>query len=62
MAERAAPSTPTSGHPRCRCGHFPTHHMKVAPVEERRPGGFRLEPTGPCAVCGESACPRFAPT
>jgi len=44
---------------RCRCGHFPTDHMTVQPVGTS--GNFRLEPSGPCAVCGESACRRYAP-
>jgi len=44
---------------RCRCGHLPTHHMVVVPVGAT--GNYRLEPTGPCALCGEGTCRKFSP-
>ncbi|HXY46905.1 MAG TPA: hypothetical protein VEK13_03280 [Thermoplasmata archaeon] len=44
---------------RCRCGHLPTHHMVVVPIGSTF--SFRLEPTGPCAICGEAVCRRFQP-
>jgi hypothetical protein len=44
---------------RCRCGHFPTDHMVVLPVGSS--GNFRLEASGPCALCGESLCRKFTP-
>ena len=44
---------------RCRCGHLPTHHMLVVPIPET--DSFRLDPAGPCAICGESVCRRFQP-
>jgi hypothetical protein len=44
---------------RCRCGHLPTHHMVVAPVGSS--GNFRLDPSGPCALCGEAVCRHFTP-
>ncbi|MGA8303963.1 MAG: hypothetical protein WA691_00650 [Thermoplasmata archaeon] len=44
---------------RCRCGHWPTQHMVVRPVEGS--ANFRLEPSGPCGVCGEAECRKFAP-
>lgn len=50
--------TPPNRH-RCRCGHFPTDHMVVVPVGAS--GNFRLDPSGPCALCGESVCRKFAP-
>ncbi|MCI4370696.1 MAG: hypothetical protein L3J81_05140 [Thermoplasmata archaeon] len=46
---------------RCRCGHYPTTHMRVVPAGGSAAGSFRLEPVGPCQVCGESSCRRFAP-
>ncbi|MFI5414956.1 MAG: hypothetical protein ACHQ16_04730, partial [Candidatus Lutacidiplasmatales archaeon] len=62
MVARAAPTGPNaSGPARCRCGHYPTSHMRVAPVGAGSPGNFRLEPTGPCAVCGDAGCARFTP-
>lgn len=50
-------------HNRCRCGHFPTTHMVVRPADPRAeiPGGYRLEASGACRVCGEAACPRYTP-
>lgn len=45
---------------RCRCGHYPTSHMRVVPIE-RGGGSFRLDPDGPCAICGEPGCHRFTP-
>ncbi|MGP8075504.1 MAG: hypothetical protein ACLP8Y_02035 [Thermoplasmata archaeon] len=47
------------GGPRCRCGHLPTHHMEVAGIG--RTASFRLAPTGPCVLCGESVCRRYTP-
>ncbi len=44
---------------RCRCGHFPTDHMTVQPIGTS--GNFRLDPSGPCAICGESACRHYTP-
>jgi hypothetical protein len=46
---------------RCRCGHYPTTHMRVAPIGPGAGGSFRLDPEGPCAVCGEASCRRFTP-
>jgi hypothetical protein len=43
----------------CRCGHLPTHHMQVVPTRES--GGYRLEPSGPCGLCGEGVCRKFSP-
>jgi hypothetical protein len=64
-AETAAPRPaddptplPASRH-RCRCGHFPTDHMVVVPVGST--GNFRLDPVGPCAICGEGGCRKFSP-
>ncbi len=44
---------------RCRCGHLPTHHMVVVPMGSS--GNFRLEPSGPCALCGEAVCRKYSP-
>ncbi len=44
---------------RCRCGHLPTHHMVVVPAGGT--GNFRLEPSGPCVLCGEAVCRKFTP-
>jgi len=44
---------------RCRCGHLPTHHMVVVPVGTT--GNYCLDPSGPCALCGEGVCRKFAP-
>ncbi|MGI0131643.1 MAG: hypothetical protein ACREDK_00885 [Thermoplasmata archaeon] len=55
--ESAAASEPARN--RCRCGHYPTSHMRVGPLTDA--GGFRLEVAAPCAVCGEAACARFTP-
>ncbi|HXQ94818.1 MAG TPA: hypothetical protein VN864_06620 [Thermoplasmata archaeon] len=55
--DRAPPPDPVRN--RCRCGHFPTTHLLVAPIAAG--SGFLLEPTGPCAICRESVCPKFAP-
>ncbi|MCI4339011.1 MAG: hypothetical protein L3J68_01595 [Thermoplasmata archaeon] len=44
---------------RCRCGHLPTHHMVVVPVGVS--ASFRLEPSGPCAICGDAVCRKFTP-
>ncbi len=44
---------------RCRCGHLPTHHMVVVPTAGA--GNFRLDPSGPCAICGEAVCRKFTP-
>ncbi|HEV2166980.1 MAG TPA: hypothetical protein VGS23_08435, partial [Thermoplasmata archaeon] len=46
---------------RCRCGHFPTSHMRAVPIDVAHPeGGYQLLPVGPCRDCGEGACPRYA--
>ncbi|HKV90836.1 MAG TPA: hypothetical protein VJQ43_06565, partial [Thermoplasmata archaeon] len=47
-----------AGGRRCSCGHYPTSHMRVVAL----PGSasFSLEPTGPCQLCGEAGCRRFA--
>ncbi|HZY70250.1 MAG TPA: hypothetical protein VFF67_04645 [Thermoplasmata archaeon] len=47
---------------RCRCGHFPATHMRVLPVTDGHAGGYRLDPSGPCTICGEAACARFTAT
>jgi len=44
---------------RCRCGHLPTHHMVVVAIAPN--ASYRLDPSGPCAICGESVCRRFQP-
>ncbi|MFZ0699387.1 MAG: hypothetical protein WAN74_04265 [Thermoplasmata archaeon] len=44
---------------RCRCGHLLTNHMQVEAILGS--ASFRLEPTGPCAVCGEGLCRKFSP-
>ncbi|HYB79701.1 MAG TPA: hypothetical protein VEG66_08105 [Thermoplasmata archaeon] len=59
LAAASAGAARPRGHPRCRCGHFPTHHMEVAPVGTS--ASFQLRPTGPCAICGESVCHRYVP-
>ncbi|HTW39627.1 MAG TPA: hypothetical protein VMF04_02045 [Thermoplasmata archaeon] len=59
MAARVDPAAALSAHARCRCGHLPTHHMVVQPIGSS--GNFRLEPFGPCALCGEGVCRKFAP-
>ncbi|HZY91641.1 MAG TPA: hypothetical protein VFG07_02545 [Thermoplasmata archaeon] len=46
---------------RCRCGHYPVSHMRVAALGAAGSGSYRLEPTAPCALCGPTACPRFHP-
>ena len=46
---------------RCRCGHYPTAHMRVAPISPRPGGSYRLVADGPCAVCGDAGCRKFAP-
>ncbi|HLN50763.1 MAG: hypothetical protein ACLQD9_03165 [Thermoplasmata archaeon] len=55
--ETGVPHPPSRG--RCRCGHLATHHMVVKPVEGS--ASFRLEPSGPCQVCGEALCRKFTP-
>jgi hypothetical protein len=55
--ESLGPTSPVRGH--CRCGHLPTHHMVVVPVGAT--GNFRLDPIGPCSICGEATCKRFTP-
>ncbi len=59
VADGAAtpPTTPARG--RCRCGHLPTHHMVVVPATTS--ANFRLDPSGPCILCGEAACRRYTP-
>ncbi len=44
---------------RCRCSHLPTHHMVVVPIGTS--ASYRLDPTGPCAICGESICKKYQP-
>ncbi|MCI4326459.1 MAG: hypothetical protein L3K16_02310 [Thermoplasmata archaeon] len=46
---------------RCRCGHYPSTHMRVVPATGSAAGSFRLEPSGSCRVCGDSACRRYLP-
>ncbi|HXQ95263.1 MAG TPA: hypothetical protein VN864_08895 [Thermoplasmata archaeon] len=55
----AEPAAPTAH--RCRCGHYPTTHMRVVPASGNASGSFRLEASGPCQACGEPVCRRFAP-
>jgi hypothetical protein len=45
---------------RCRCGHLPTHHTVVVHVD--RSANWRLDPSGPCQLCGEANCRKYAPT
>ncbi|MGD1099192.1 MAG: hypothetical protein ABR888_02455 [Thermoplasmata archaeon] len=52
-------ATRPAGRPRCRCGHLPTHHMEVVAIGTS--ASFRLQPTGPCALCGEAVCHRYTP-
>jgi hypothetical protein len=61
MASRSEATTVTStpARFRCRCGHLPTHHMVV--VGSGTGGNFRLDPSGPCAICGEAVCRKFTP-
>ncbi len=54
-AAESEPTTPNRH--RCRCGHFPTDHMVVTPVGAS--GNFRLDPSGPCTICGEGVCRKF---
>jgi hypothetical protein len=60
MAARVDPAAMLSAHAHCRCGHLPTHHMTVQPAASS--GNYRLEPSGPCALCGEGVCRKFTPT
>ncbi len=55
--ERPAATIPVGR--RCRCGHWPGDHMVVVPIGTT--GNFRLEPSGPCALCGDTVCLHFAP-
>lgn len=57
LAVDAPPPPPLRS--RCRCGHLPTHHMAVAPIGTS--GNYRLEPTAPCAICGEGICRKYSP-
>ncbi|MGI0070829.1 MAG: hypothetical protein ACRECT_01965 [Thermoplasmata archaeon] len=61
MAARSEPATGAAmpSRARCACGHLPTHHMVVTSVGSS--ANFRLDPSGPCAICGEAACHRFTP-
>ena len=59
MASRVAAESFTPMRTRCRCGHLPTHHMVVVPVGDS--ANFRLDPSGPCVICGEANCKRFTP-
>ncbi|MCI4328890.1 MAG: hypothetical protein L3J86_04835 [Thermoplasmata archaeon] len=59
---RRAPPMEPSRH-LCACGHFPGDHVRVVPIPSGGSGGgFRLEMTGPCAVCGSVVCPAFGPS
>jgi hypothetical protein len=58
---KGVPSTAEPIRNRCRCGHFASPHLKVVPAAEGSVGNFALVPSGPCAICGAEACPRFAP-
>ncbi len=58
MASESTNEPPAPNRARCRCGHLPTHHMVVVAVGAS--GNFRLEPSGPCAICGEAVCRKFA--
>ena len=58
-AAASGASTRLAGGPRCRCGHLPTHHMEVVAIGSS--ASFRLVPTGPCSLCGESVCRRYTP-
>jgi hypothetical protein len=58
-ARVAAPTGSVLRPVRCRCGHLPTHHMTVVAIAES--ASFRLDPNGPCALCGESVCHRYTP-
>ncbi|HTT15916.1 MAG TPA: hypothetical protein VMH49_00955 [Thermoplasmata archaeon] len=53
-----APSVRPRG--RCRCGHYPSQHMVTRAI----PGSsnVRLEPSGPCVLCGEGTCRVYAPS
>ncbi|HYA57508.1 MAG TPA: hypothetical protein VEH57_03480 [Thermoplasmata archaeon] len=60
MVGRTAPAlTGGTAHGRCRCGHLPTHHMVV--VATSATANFRLEPSGPCVLCGEAGCRKYVP-
>ncbi|HTZ61966.1 MAG TPA: hypothetical protein VMC82_04945 [Thermoplasmata archaeon] len=59
MARSADDAAPSPSRARCRCGHLPTHHMVVIAVAGN--ANYRLEPSGPCAICGESVCKKFTP-
>ncbi|MCI4340748.1 MAG: hypothetical protein L3K06_05495 [Thermoplasmata archaeon] len=57
--DRGPPTDPVRN--RCKCGHFPTTHVQVALITGKDGSGYRLDPTGPCATCRDSICPRFTP-
>ncbi len=59
MRTAADPISSPTFRARCRCGHLPTHHMVVVSIGSS--ASFRLEASGPCAICGEAACRRFTP-
>ena len=61
--DRAAVETPVPARVanRCACGHAPTTHMIVVAISDGGLGGFRLDPDGPCALCGSGSCARYAP-
>jgi hypothetical protein len=45
----------------CRCGHLPGAHMRVVPIGTGvSVGGYRLEPSGPCTICGAPRCGAFS--
>ncbi|MGP8158074.1 MAG: hypothetical protein ACLPWO_00450 [Thermoplasmata archaeon] len=58
-AAASGAATRPVAHPRCRCGHLPTHHMGVVAIGST--ASFRLLPSGPCALCGEAVCHRYTP-
>jgi hypothetical protein len=55
-------ATPGARPNRCRCGHYPVAHMRVVAVGPASAGSSRLEPSGPCEVCGAAACAKFVPS
>jgi hypothetical protein len=57
LSEDSTPAAPLRA--RCRCGHLPTHHMVVVPIGTT--GNYRLEASGPCVICGEGTCRKYAP-
>jgi hypothetical protein len=56
---QAPPTAKTVVRGRCRCGHYPTHHMVTKVLAGS--ASYRLDPVGPCSICGASACPAYVP-